>query len=134
MLWMAALGGGGLGFDSIDELNSGNDVGQELAAVEESPFLGGGLHQLEDHREASGARAVALGAAMPQADGGERAFDRVGGSQVDPVLGREVVEGEQHVAILRQALGGLGILGLVGLQEQIERLARHRLVVSAIQI
>ena len=46
-------GGGGLAFYSVDELNSGNHVGQELAAVEHAPFLGGGLHQLEDHREAS---------------------------------------------------------------------------------
>ena len=45
-------GGGGLGFDSIDELNTGDHVGQELGAVEQPPFLGSGLHQFEDHREA----------------------------------------------------------------------------------
>jgi maltose alpha-D-glucosyltransferase / alpha-amylase len=28
-----ASGGGGLGFESVDELNSGNHVGQELGAV-----------------------------------------------------------------------------------------------------
>jgi hypothetical protein len=54
---------------------------------------------------------------MPQPDGGERALDGVGGSQVNPVLGREVVEGQQHGAILGQALGGLGILGLIDSKE-----------------
>jgi hypothetical protein len=46
------LGGGGLGFESVDELNSGNYVRQELGGVEEPPFLGSGLHQLEDQGEA----------------------------------------------------------------------------------
>jgi hypothetical protein len=35
-------------------------------------------------------------------DGGEHALDRVRGSQVVPVLGREVVKGQQRVAILHQ--------------------------------
>jgi len=34
----------------------------------------------------------------------ERALDRVRRAQVLPVLGREVVEGKQRFAILRQAL------------------------------
>ena len=105
-------GGGGLGFESVDELNSGNHVGQELGAIEEPPFLGRGLHQFEDHREASHAGAVALGSPMSQPDGGECAFDGVGGAQVNPVLGREVVEGQEHGAILGQALGRLGIFRL----------------------
>jgi hypothetical protein len=32
-----------LGFDSVDELNSVEDVGEVLGAVQESPSLGGGL-------------------------------------------------------------------------------------------
>ena len=51
-------GGGYLGFDSIDELNSGDHVGQQLRAVQQPPSLRGGLHQLEDHRQAG--RAVPL--------------------------------------------------------------------------
>ena len=49
-----------MGFDSVDELNSLDDVGEVLGAVEQPPFLGGGLHQLEDHRQAGGAAAVPL--------------------------------------------------------------------------
>ena len=37
------------------------------------------------------------------------------------VLGGEVVEGEERVAILRQALDGLLILDVVGFDERIER-------------
>ena len=62
-------GGGGLEFETVDELNSGNHVGQELGAIEEPPFLGRGLHQFEDHREARHAGAVALGSPMSQPDG-----------------------------------------------------------------
>lgn len=72
-----------------------------------------------------------FGPTMPHPHGGEGDLDRVGGPQVSPVLGREVVEGEQHVAVLGQALRGHGILGFVG-QEPIEglrlsvRLVEHR--------
>jgi hypothetical protein len=46
-------------------------------------------------------------------DGCEGAFDRVGRSQVLPVFGGEVVEGEQHVAILDQAFDCLVVLRAV---------------------
>ena len=39
--------------------------------------------------------------------GGERAFDDIGRAQMFPVLGREVVEGEQCIVILDQALDPL---------------------------
>jgi hypothetical protein len=45
-------GGGYLWLDSIDELNSGDHLGHELRTVQQPPSLGGGLHQLEDHRQA----------------------------------------------------------------------------------
>src|SRR5512132_4102173 len=38
---------------------------------------------------------------------GEHALDRVGRAQVIPVLGREVVEGQQRVSVLDQAGGRL---------------------------
>jgi hypothetical protein len=43
-----------------------------------------------------------LGAHGSVAHGGERAFDDVGRAQMLPVLGREVAEGEQRIAILGQ--------------------------------
>jgi hypothetical protein len=48
-----------------------------------------------------------------EADDGEGAL---------PVLGRKVEECEQLVAVLDQAFGGPGILGLVTFYEQVERL------------
>jgi len=48
---------------------------------------------------------------------GERAFDDVRRAQVLPVLGREVVEGEQRVAILDQALDRLVVFDAPGLDE-----------------
>src|SRR4051812_34633302 len=51
------------------------------------------------------------------ADRRERAFDRVRGAQVLPVLGGEVVEGEQRIAVLHQARDRLVVLDPVGLDE-----------------
>src|ERR1700704_3110553 len=54
------------------------------------------------------------------ADGCEGALDRVGRSQVLPVLGGKVVEGEQHVAILGQTFDRLVVLRTVDFRESIE--------------
>ena len=54
------------------------------------------------------------------ADGCESALDRVGRSQVLPMLGREVVEGEQHIAIPGQAFDRLVVLRAVDFSESIE--------------
>jgi hypothetical protein len=51
---------------------------------------------------------------------GERAFDDVRRAQMLPVLGREVVEGEQRVAILDQALDRLVVFDASGLDEGVE--------------
>ncbi len=69
-------------------------------------------------------RAAAFGAAVSQANGGERRFDRVGRSQVRPVPGREVVEREQHVAVLSQTLARRRALGVVLHQEVVEGVVR----------
>ena len=42
--------------------------------------------------------------------GGEGGLDRVGGAQMDPVLGREVVEGQQRLDIVGDLRDGLGDL------------------------
>lgn len=81
-----------MGFDSVDELNSLDDVVEELGAVEQPPSFGRGLHQLVDHREAGQATPVALGPSMPPSHRSERALDGIGRPQVLPVFGREVVE------------------------------------------
>lgn len=55
-----------------------------------------------------------------QPEGGEGRFDRVGGPQVLPVLGREVEETEQAVLVARQRLDSLGVLGAVLLDEALD--------------
>ena len=68
----------------------------------------------------------ALGLGGPEAHGRKGAFDGIGGANVLPVLGREVVEGEQHVAILGQAGHRFVVLGAIGLEEEVEGLLGHR--------
>jgi hypothetical protein len=53
-------------------------------------------------------------------NGGKRALDRVCSSQVPPVLSGEVVESEQRVAILAEALDRLVIFAAVDFDEGIE--------------
>ena len=65
-------------------------------------------------------------ATMTQADCGEGGFDRVGCSQVRPVLGREVVERQQHITVFRQALTRRWIFRFVFFQEVVEGRACDR--------
>jgi len=53
-------------------------------------------------------------------DRGEGAFDRVRSSDALPVLGREVVEGQQLFSVTEQAFCGFGIFRLECFDEQIE--------------
>src|SRR5438067_9603358 len=54
------------------------------------------------------------------ADRRERAFKRIRGAQVFPVLGGEVVEGEQRLAVLDEARDRLVVLDPVGLDKGVE--------------
>ncbi len=78
------------------------------------------MDELEDHGQAGCAGTVALGPSLSMSHGGERGFNGIGGPQMNPVFGWEVIKRQQLFAVLGQAIGSLGILGLVGLQEQIE--------------
>src|SRR5437588_5227112 len=66
-------------------------------------------------------REAALGADRAVPHGGKGALDRVRGPEVFPVFGGEIVECEQGLAILRQALGGLIVFQLVDCDEGVER-------------
>src|SRR5665647_202140 len=66
---------------------------QELVvSVEPSPAFLCALEQFEDHCERGPVGQAALRSDRAVAHGGEGAFNGVGGPQVFPVLGREVVE------------------------------------------
>ena len=49
------------------------------------------------------------------------AFNRIGGANVFPVFSREIVEGEQLIAILGQASNGLVVFGTIFFGKMIER-------------
>ena len=90
-------------FDSVCEPDTLNELGQLIMAIEPPPTFLGGIDELEHHCERRLIREAALRAYRAVPHGGESALDRVRGPQVFPVLGREIVEGEQGLAILRQA-------------------------------
>lgn len=54
-------------------------------------------------------RQCAFGTHGAMPDGGEDAFDRVRRSEMIPMLGREVEEGQQRLAVPGQAVDGLRI-------------------------
>src|SRR5215813_9695571 len=118
-------GGSGLSLrsdnlDSIAELYTEDDFRQLVVAIEATPTSFRSLGELEDHGERSLVRETSFGAHGAVAHRGEQAFDDVRGAEMPPVLGREVVEGEQRVAILDQALDRLVVFDAPGLDEGVE--------------
>jgi hypothetical protein len=79
---------------SLDELpvaegSAGADQGDEVGCVDRPPPLLRGLDEFERHGQPSRAATRSFGDSGAVPDGGEGRLDRVGGAQVDPVLGRE---------------------------------------------
>src|SRR5208282_330399 len=105
---------------SIDEFHTLDDLWQLVMAVEPAPAFLSALDQLEDHGERGLVREAALRADRPMADRREGALDRVRGPQVLPMLDREVVIGQQRIAILLQAVGGPLVFELISLDERVE--------------
>jgi hypothetical protein len=123
-------GGGFLGWTAIrlcddlapiGELHTLDDFWRLIVAIEAPPGLLRGVDQPEHHGERSLVREASLQPNRPVPHGGESAFDGVCGSQVVPVLGREVVEGEQRLSIFPQAFGDLVVFDGIGLDEGVER-------------
>lgn len=98
--------------------------GALVRATQCSPPLLRAVREFEHRRQNARARAAATRLDRARANRGEGRFNRVGGAQVDPVRARKVVEGEQRIPILGQALGSLRIFRLVGLHEGSERAMR----------
>jgi hypothetical protein len=90
--------------DSVGEPYTEDQLRQPVVAIEAPPAPLGGLGEFEDHGERGLVGETSLGAHRAVADRRERAFDDVGRSQMLPMLGGEVVEGEQRLTILDQAL------------------------------
>ncbi len=86
----------------------------------------GGHNKFEDHQPGRGRGQRSLGSDGPVPHRCEHTFDGVRGSQVIPVLGREVVEGQQGVAILGEAFDCPGVLRPVFLSEDVDRSLRSR--------
>src|SRR5690349_24770943 len=84
-----------------------------MMAVEAAPTLLGRLRKLEDHGKCRSVRQAPLRAYGSMPHGGEGAFNGVAGPQVLPMLGREVVERQQGLAVLRQAVHRLVVLDRV---------------------
>jgi Transposase C of IS166 homeodomain/zinc-finger binding domain of transposase IS66 len=94
-------GGGGCGLtvgrlgddlDPVVECHTKNEFWQLVVSIETSPAFLCALKQFEDHCERGSVGQTALRPDRAVAHGGEGAFNRIGGPQVFPVLGREVVE------------------------------------------
>jgi hypothetical protein len=85
--------------ETIDEPDAADDLGKMFGAVEAPPLLLGTLAQPEDYGQRGLARQAALGLLGAQAHSGEGRFDRVCGPDVLPVLGWEVVEGQQDIPV-----------------------------------
>src|SRR5918998_4343027 len=117
-VWVTAWSGGGLlwragDLDAVAEGGTPDDLGQLALALQPTAGLGRRHDELEHDRPGGVLRQRTLGAhrAVPQR--GEHALDRVRGAQALPVLGREVVEGQRCVAVLRRAGDRLLVLGRV---------------------
>lgn len=89
--------------DAVGACDAFDDLRQLVRVLQAAPRLRGGLNELEDHELRHLLRQGALGPDRPMSDGGEDALDRIAGAQVVPVLGGEGVEGQQRLAVLRQA-------------------------------
>ena len=110
--------------NAVDELCSLDDLEDELMLVESSPMLLRGLGEFEDHRQRCSSGAAALGSFRAVSNGGEGQFDRVGGSDMNPMLGGEVVEGKQYIFVIAQAGTGSWKLCFVQFEEVIGMMDR----------
>ena len=112
--------------NSVVELYSQDDFGQEAVAFETAPVLFGSLRELEDHRQRGLIGEATLRSSRTMTDGSKCALDWVGGPQVFPMFGGKVVEGEQRVTILGNALGRFLVFAAVGLDGGGRRQKRER--------
>ena len=119
---------------SIFEFDTLDDLAEPVGAVQAAPMSFGGFDQLEDHGECGVARQAAPGLVGPQPNRRECALDRVGAADMLPVLGRDVVEGKQGIAILGETGAGLSVFRSILGKEAIEGLVGTDSVFSVIDL
>src|SRR6478609_11246737 len=117
------LDAGGGAFDELAaaERGAGTDEGDQVGRVHRAPAGLGGLDELERHGQAGRSRAGALGDLAAVPDGGKGRFDGIRCPQMDPVLGRVVVELQQHLQVVGDLGAGVGELAAVFDRERLRR-------------
>lgn len=110
------------------------DKSNEMGRVHSRPPGLGGLNELEDHGQCGSPGSCAFGDLGPQSHGGEGRLDRVGGPQVDPVLGGEVEERQQLVLVICDPLDDLGVLSPVSPLEVTDGPGRVLLVLGVVDL
>lgn len=91
-----------------------------VLAVEFTPFLLAGQHQLARHGQGGLSAVAALGPLGSTPDRGKSAYDGVRGASVFSMFGGEVIEGQKIVAILDQAFCGAVVFHAIRFNEEIE--------------
>ena len=77
---------GGLLFDTINEFDAANDLWDLLVTVQPTSAFLSSLGEFEHYHWARFSTAVGFRLAVPRVQRCKSCFDRVGGSQVRPVL------------------------------------------------
>ena len=111
----------GRDFDSVAEFYTADDLRQLILSSQRSPVFRRRHDQLENHepRRVLRERTFHAHRAMPNRRKG--AFNRIRCPQMRPMLGREIEERQQCVAVPEKAIDGLVVLWRVFLGE-----GRHR--------
>ena len=101
---------------------SATTSGRSFEPPGSAPRLLGLLRQSEDHRERRLPREAAAHFASPKPYRRESRLDGIRRPDVPPVLGWEVVEGQELLPVLSKTLGRLRILRLIDFDEEAESL------------
>ena len=106
--------------DAVAEFKPLYNFGRAVLSVKPAPFLLGGEHQLVRHGKGGLSAEAAFGLLGSMPNCGKSAFNGIRGSDVFPMLGREVAEGQQIVAILDQAFYDALVFHTVSFDEEVE--------------
>src|SRR5260370_38938394 len=78
--------------------------------------------EFEDHCQRCDTRGASFGSLGAEPDRSKGRFDRIGGAQMRPVPGREVVKSKEPIFVFLQPLGRFWILGLIAGNELIKEI------------